>query len=297
MTALSAEDKYYYRELNIGLMELACAAPGDFYELLGVSINADKDEIKASFRRLQRIIHPDIAGQSGHDMSILLNSAYQTLMDDQASAVYRREVQAFREDQGGSFMNVPVSSWAGPETEQRAVFVDESVCIGCRNCTHSAPDTFVMEEDFGRARVSMQWGNQEEFITEAVDMCPVDCIHYVQRSQLALLEHMMKSCPREDIAIMARRRSGNMGPARSSESPFTRADVFLKHRKDARLGLLDDTLIKNAQNSMLAGLISRAYLQLPSELQEKGWGEWIKYQLENGGDDESRVYTWKDYAN
>lgn len=24
-------------------MELACAAPGDFYELLGVSINADKD--------------------------------------------------------------------------------------------------------------------------------------------------------------------------------------------------------------------------------------------------------------
>lgn len=38
---------------------------------------------------------------------------------------------------------------------------------------------FLQEEDFGRARVSMQWGNQEEFITEAVDMCPVDCIHYV----------------------------------------------------------------------------------------------------------------------
>ena len=36
-------------------------------------------------------------------------------------------------------------------------------------------------------------------------MCPVDCISFVTRAQLALLEYVMKGCAREDIAIMARR--------------------------------------------------------------------------------------------
>ena len=35
----------------------------------------------------------------------------------------------------------------------------------------------------------------------------------VQRKQLALLEYAMAYCAREDIAMMARRRSGNMGGA------------------------------------------------------------------------------------
>ena len=64
----------------------------------------------------------------------------------------------------------------------------------------------------------------------------MDCIHFVQRKQLALLEFVMKGCPREDIAIMARRRSGNMGSAASSENPFVRAEVFLKHRMEAVIG-------------------------------------------------------------
>ena len=94
----------------------------------------------------------------------------------------------------------------------------------------------MQEDTHGRARVSTQWGNDEEEIREAIDMCPVDCIHFVQRQQLALLEFVMKGCPREDIAIMARRRSGNMGSAASSENPFVRAEVFLKHRMEAVIG-------------------------------------------------------------
>ena len=37
----------------------------------------------------------------------------------------------------------------------------------------------VQEDDYGRARVHTQWGNDEELIEEAVQMCPVDCIAYV----------------------------------------------------------------------------------------------------------------------
>jgi len=62
-----------------------------------------------------------------------------------------------------------------------------------------------MEDDWGRARVSNQWGDEEEVIREAMDMCPVDCIHFVMKKELALLEFVMQFCQREDIAILARR--------------------------------------------------------------------------------------------
>lgn len=38
----------------------------------------------------------------------------------------------------------PVSKWMGPDQEHRAVFVDESTCVGCRHCTYCAPNTFAM---------------------------------------------------------------------------------------------------------------------------------------------------------
>jgi hypothetical protein len=101
----------------------------------------------------------------------------------------------------------------------------------------------------------------------------------VKRSQLALLEHMMKACPREDIAIMARRRSGNMGSAPSSDNPFSRADTFIKHRREAQAEVSDKNLIMNAQNALLAGAISRAYIQLPPEIQDRGWSEWREQTL------------------
>ena len=37
-----------------------------------------------------------------------------------------------------------ISRWRGGEAEQRAVFVDETSCIGCTHCTACAPNTFFM---------------------------------------------------------------------------------------------------------------------------------------------------------
>jgi ferredoxin len=56
------------------------------------------------------------------------------------------------------------------------------------NCTAVAPDTFFMEDEHGRARVHTQWGDSHDAVGEAVATCPVDCIHYVDRKQLPLLE-------------------------------------------------------------------------------------------------------------
>lgn len=46
----------------------------DYYEMLQISKAANQPEIKAAYRRLQKMCHPDILGtEHGHDMSILLN--------------------------------------------------------------------------------------------------------------------------------------------------------------------------------------------------------------------------------
>jgi ferredoxin len=39
--------------------------------------------------------------------------------------------------------------------------------------------TFAMEEDYGRARAMQQGIDSDEKLQEAIDTCPVNCIHWV----------------------------------------------------------------------------------------------------------------------
>ena len=55
-------ERYYYKEVPDFRLEYNTSAPGDFYELLGISQEADVTSIKAAFREKQRLVHPDIAG-------------------------------------------------------------------------------------------------------------------------------------------------------------------------------------------------------------------------------------------
>jgi ferredoxin len=71
---------------------------------------------------------------------------------------------------------------------QKAVYVDEITCIGCKHCAHVAHNTFYIEPDYGRSRVVRQDGDPEELVQEAIDTCPVDCIHWVNFKELAELE-------------------------------------------------------------------------------------------------------------
>jgi len=72
----------------------------------------------------------------------------------------------------------------GGTLRQKAVWVDEAVCIGCRYCAHVAGNTFVVEQEWGRSRAIRQDGDSTDRIQEAIDTCPVDCIHWVEYEQL-----------------------------------------------------------------------------------------------------------------
>ena len=62
----------------------------------------------------------------------------------------------------------------------------------CGQCSTYASGTFRNEQENGRARVFGQWLSTEDEIQEAIDMCPVDCIHWVPKEQLAPLEYVMQ---------------------------------------------------------------------------------------------------------
>ena len=75
-----------------------------------------------------------------------------------------------------------------PRDHARFVFVDEPACIGCYGCKNIAPSTFLMEDEYGRARVFQQYGDDEATVREAMSVCPMDCIHYVPFEELTALE-------------------------------------------------------------------------------------------------------------
>ena len=59
-------------DLDPDLLE---AAPSDFFELLGIDDDATAKDVKVAYRRLQKIAHPDIAGEAATPLAAVLNMA------------------------------------------------------------------------------------------------------------------------------------------------------------------------------------------------------------------------------
>ncbi len=97
---------------------------------------------------------------------------------------------------GGFLRDTPDRTGLEPELggvfRQKGVYVDEITCIGCKHCAHVARNTFYIEPDYGRSRVVRQDGDSEELIAEAIDTCPVNCIHWVDYTELKNLEEERK---------------------------------------------------------------------------------------------------------
>ena len=93
---------------------------------------------------------------------------------------------------GGILRDEPERSGLEPELggvlRQRGVYVDELTCIGCKHCAHVARNTFYIEPDYGRSRVIRQDADPEPVIQEAIDTCPVDCIHWFDFNEVRKLE-------------------------------------------------------------------------------------------------------------
>ncbi len=95
----------------------------------------------------------------------------------------------------------------GGELREKAVWVDESACIGCRYCGNVATNTFGMEDRHGRARVVRQDGDSTELIQEAIDTCPVDCIHWVDFRELDELRAQLDSMEFQSLGMLPKVRS------------------------------------------------------------------------------------------
>ena len=131
---------------------------------------------------------------------------------------------------GGTLRSASQRSGLEPELggqfRQEGVYVDELVCIGCTHCAHVARNTFYIEPDYGRARVVRQNGDSEALIQEAIDTCPVDCIHKVDYTELRELERdrvnqviPVIGFPVDKAVISAqRRRRQNMLKARKNQA-------------------------------------------------------------------------------
>jgi len=60
----------------------------------------------------------------------------------------------------------------------RQVYIDEEECIGCGSCEEICPEVFELNEDTEKAEVIEPEGGSEDLIEEAMEACPVECIHW-----------------------------------------------------------------------------------------------------------------------
>ncbi|KAL8248689.1 hypothetical protein R6Q59_005557 [Mikania micrantha] len=240
-----------------------------YYDLLGVSVDSNPQEIKESYRKLQKKYHPDIAGQKGHEHTILLNEAYNVLIKDDLRKDYDASIGHVRVGFGADELNMGYSSWNGPFRPQ-ALFVDEKACIGCRECVHSASKTFVMDETTGSARVSVQFGDDEASIEVAVESCPLDCIHWVEREELAVLEYLNTPRPKQGYGVFGQ---GWERP----ENVFMAAKTFQNHLKQQQAESQRRSARRDVEQETEAQAQARESASLKLKMERlSGFWEWMK---------------------
>jgi len=194
---------------------------GDYYSILGVSPSATSGDIKKAYRRVMKDYHPDLSNDSeSNEFAIFLNQLYETLMDPDSRAEYDA-ISGFSVGGTNPFMDASFAA--------EFAFVDEFSCIGCRNCNNVCPRSFGMEEEFGRARVMRQDVDSVDKIQEAIDTCPVSCIHWVTAPQLTLLEEIMGKMERVDTWILM-----NGGGKGANLNVFLEASIAWEKRQAER---------------------------------------------------------------
>ncbi|XP_008792330.1 chaperone protein dnaJ C76, chloroplastic [Phoenix dactylifera] len=166
----------------------------DYYAVLGLLPDATPQQIKKAYYNCMKACHPDLSGNDSEitNFCMFINEVYTVLSDPVQRMVY---------DEIHGYALTAINPFLDDTAPKDHAFVDEFSCIGCKNCANVAPDTFWIEEDFGRARVCSQSGDPE-LVQQAIDSCPVDCIHWTSAAQISLLEDEMRRMERVNVGLM-----------------------------------------------------------------------------------------------
>ncbi|KAK3161846.1 hypothetical protein QOZ80_1BG0082230 [Eleusine coracana subsp. coracana] len=197
----------------------------DYYAVLGVMPDATPQQIKKAYYNCMKSCHPDLSGNDPDvtNFCMFINEVYTVLTDPVQRAVY---------DEIHGYALTATNPFLDDSAPRDHVFVDEFSCIGCKNCANVCSKVFQIEEDFGRARVYDQSGNPE-LITEAIESCPVDCIHWTSAAQLSLLEDEMRRVERVNVGVMLAGMGGSVDVFRMASSRWEKrqAKVLEKVRR------------------------------------------------------------------
>jgi len=87
----------------------------DYYDILGVSRNADKKQIKSSYRQKARQYHPDVNKSPGaEDQFKKISEAYEVLSDDQKRQIYDTYGEAGLKSGMGGFSSAGAGDFTNP---------------------------------------------------------------------------------------------------------------------------------------------------------------------------------------
>ncbi|KAL8461091.1 hypothetical protein ACS0TY_031729 [Phlomoides rotata] len=166
----------------------------DYYAVLGLHSDATPEEIKKAYYNCMKECHPDLSGDDPEttNFCMFINEIYEVLSDPVQRMVY---------DEIHGYALTATNPFLDDSSPRDHIFVDEFSCIGCKNCANVCSSVFAIEEDFGRARAYCQSGTIDN-IQQAVDSCPVDCIHWTSAAQLSLLEDEMRRVERVNVRIL-----------------------------------------------------------------------------------------------
>ncbi|RZC09466.1 Chaperone protein dnaJ C76, chloroplastic isoform B [Glycine soja] len=170
------------------------AVVDDYYAVLGLLPDATPGQIKKAYYNCMKACHPDLSDNDPEatNFCTFINEVYGVLSDPIQRMIY---------DEIHGYSLTSINPFLDDSSPKDHVFVDEFSCIGCKNCANVACDVFGIEEEFGRARVYSQCG-KPELVQQAIDSCPVDCIHWTSAAQLSLLEDEMRRVERVNVALM-----------------------------------------------------------------------------------------------
>ncbi|MFQ3547834.1 MAG: DnaJ domain-containing protein [Termitinemataceae bacterium] len=96
----------------------------NYYEILGVSVDASEEAIKRAFREKAKKVHPDIAGEASQAEMRKLLSAYETLSHPQRREEYNRAYERFTRKYEFDYRTFLKERADDPESQAKLIFFD-----------------------------------------------------------------------------------------------------------------------------------------------------------------------------